>query len=132
MFEGVTVDYDRVQSSTATEDGERIVLALDSPQGPTNISLPTSEVPRLIVAISTAAGMAKAAQAGKEVSLAFQLRSLGVQVREDANEVVFLVELASGSQLLFQTDPQTASQFVLECAQTLGLVPGRGAAKTVQ
>src|SRR3954454_24788072 len=82
MIEAATVDFDRVQSSTATKDGDRIVLILDAPGGPTNISLPSSEVPRLLTAISTPAGMAKVAQTGKPVSLALPVRSLQVRVHQ--------------------------------------------------
>jgi hypothetical protein len=51
MIEAVTIDYDHVQSSTATVDGNRIVLTLGTETGSTSISLPLSEVPRLIAAI---------------------------------------------------------------------------------
>src|SRR5215212_10994951 len=64
MIEAFTIDYNRVESSTATEDGDRIVVTLDSDNGPTNISLPTSEAQRLLTAVVTAAGMAAAAQKG--------------------------------------------------------------------
>jgi cytochrome c len=46
MIEDITIDYDRVHSSTATVDGERIVITLHTSKGATNISLPASEVPR--------------------------------------------------------------------------------------
>ena len=60
MIEAVTIDYNRVQSSTATEGGERIVVTLEADAGPANISLPSSEAARLMTVL-TATGMAVAA-----------------------------------------------------------------------
>src|SRR3954468_15065870 len=104
MIEDFTMDYNRVQASTATEDGDRIVVTLDADMGPTNISLPTSEVPRLVTAITTAAGMATAAQTGNHPLLALPVRSLGVRILPRSNEVVLVVELAGGAEMFFQAD----------------------------
>ena len=132
MIDAATIDYDRVHSSTVTEDGERIVLTFDTQQGATNISLPASEVPRLIVAVSNAAGMAKAAQAGKEISPVFPVRSLGFRDNEESNEVLLMVELNGGSELTFRTDRQTATRFIVDCAQALGLMPGQTSPRSTQ
>ena len=119
MFEDITIDYDRVHSSTATVDGERIVITLHTGNGATNISLPASEVPRLIAAISTAAGMAKEAYTGNPTHLAFAVRKIEVRTRERVNHVLLVLELLGGAELTFEIEPQTALQCSNQIAQTL-------------
>ena len=104
MIEALTVDYDRVQPSSATIDGSRIVFALGAGGGSTNISLPVSEVARLIAAIATGANMAKQAQGRNCPSLAFQARRL--EVRLDDSGSLFAIALVGGTELLFRADRQ--------------------------
>jgi hypothetical protein len=119
MIEAATIDYDRVQSSTATIDGTRIVLTLEADQGPTNISLPLTEVPRLIAAIATGAGVAKEAQCGKRATMALRARRLESQRGKQPGELWLLVELVGGTELVFQADRQVMSQFLSDCVENL-------------
>jgi hypothetical protein len=117
MIEALTVDYDRVQSSSATIDGSRIVFALGAGGGSTNISLPVSEVARLIAAIATGANMAKQAQGRNCPSLAFQARRL--KVRLDDSGSLFAIALVGGTELLFRADRQVFLKFVSDCAKMM-------------
>ena len=121
MIEAFTIDYNRVESSTATEDGDRIVLTLDSDNGPTNISLPTSEAPRLLTAVVTAAGMAVAAQKGDHTLMVLGADSFDIRVHPTKNEVLFIVALPGGAEMAFQTDRETATQFSDRSTQLLEL-----------
>src|SRR5215203_2117575 len=121
MIEAFTIDYNRVESSTATEDGDRIVLTLDSDNGPTNISLPTSEAPRLLTAVVTAAGMAAAAQKGDRTLMVLGAHNVAIRVHPTKDEVLFIVALPGGAEMAFQTDRETATQFSDHCAQLLQL-----------
>jgi hypothetical protein len=121
MIEGATFDYDRVESSTATEDGNRIVITLAAERGPTSISLPTSEVARLILAISTATGMAVAAHTGRSLAPVLPVRKLRLGPSEADDDVHFAVELHGGAQMVFQTDRPTAAEFMHDWIQMLEL-----------
>jgi hypothetical protein len=130
MIEAPTVDYDRVHSSTATEDGERIVLTLATEEGTTNISLPSNQVPRLITAASTAAGMAKRAQGLKRTSLAFGVQNIEIRVQDACTEVLLVIELAGGAELVFQTNNERLAQFLDECES--GLKSIRQSGRSIQ
>ena len=117
MIEALTVDYDHVQSSSATIDGSRIVFTLGADGGSTNISLPVSEVARLIAAIATGANMARQAQGRNCPSLAFQARRL--EVRLDGSDALLAIGLAGGTELLFRADRQVFMKFVGDCAKTM-------------
>ena len=121
MIEAFTIDYNRVESSTATEDGDRIVVTLDSDNGPTNVSLPTSEAPRLLSAVVTAAGMAAAAQKGARTLMVLGAHNVAIRVHPTKDEVLFIVALPGGAEMAFQTDRETATQFSDRCAQMLEL-----------
>jgi hypothetical protein len=120
MIEAPTIDYERVQSSTATIDGSRIVLTLDANGGPTSISLPVSEIPRLISAVATGAGMAKQAQSGRRTALALRARRLQALVRNHPDDSSLVIELAGGTELVFQADHQVMSKFVSACTEKTG------------
>jgi hypothetical protein len=119
MIEALTTDYDRVHSSTATEDGERIVLTLATEEAITNISLPSNQVPRLITAASTAAGLAKQAQGLKHTSLALGVRNIQLRIQHACTEVLLVIELSGGAELVFQTNNEKLSQFLDECGNGL-------------
>jgi len=121
MIEAFTVDYNRVESSTKTEDGDRIVVTLDSVIGPANISLPTSEAPRLLTAVVTAAGMAVAAQKGDRTLMVLGADSFEIRVHPTKNEVLFIIALPGGAEMAFQTDRETATQFADRSTQLLEL-----------
>ncbi len=118
MINALTMDFDHVRSSTATVDGSRIVLTLETQAGPTNVSLPVNEVPRLLVAVSDATRLANAAQKDAR-RLALPVRRLDVLVHDTDRELLLAVELASGTELVFQINPELMSQFVRTCSQSL-------------
>ena len=121
MIEAFTIDYNRVESSTATEDGDRIVVTLDSETGPTNVSLPTSEAPRLLTAVVTAAGMAVAAQKADRTLMVLGAHDVAIRIHPTKNEVLFIIALPGGAEMAFQTDRETATEFSDRCAQLLEL-----------
>jgi hypothetical protein len=116
MIEALTIDYDLVQSSSATIDGSRIVFTLYADGGSTNISLPVSEVPRLIAAIASGASMARQAQRGKR-SLAIKAHRLEAWFED--RDTLLAIALAGGTELLFQADSQVFLNFVSDCAKKM-------------
>src|SRR4051812_43974477 len=132
MIEAPTVDYDRVRSSTATEDGARIVLTLDSEAGFTNVSLPLLEVPRLILAISSACGMAKATRPGHSSVPILPARRIGISPTPAGDQVHFVVEVRGGAELAFQTDRRTAFEFMHEWVHKLQLENAEGTNRPIQ
>jgi len=131
MIEDLTVDYDRVESSTATEDGDRIVVTLSTELGATHISLPATEVPRLILAISTAAGMAQAAHTRSETVPALPLRSLKVCPPDAPDQVRFVAQLRGGAEMVFQINRRAAAEIMHDWIQALKLESAPGANKPV-
>jgi len=119
MIEDITVDYDRVESSTATMDGDRIVVTLATELGSTNISLPTAEVPRLILAISTAAGIANEARTRTSSALALPLRTLRMCLAQTPDQVQFVVEFRGGAEMVFEIDRRAAAEFMHDWIEAL-------------
>ena len=132
MIEAFTIDYNRVESSTATEDGDRIVVTLDSDNGPTNISLPSSEAPRLLTAVVTAAGMAVSAQKSDRTLMVLGAHNVAIRVHPTKNEVLFIITLPGGAEMAFQTDRETASRFSERCTQLLELAQAEASGRRLQ
>src|ERR1043165_3507460 len=119
MFVGPTDDYNRVESSTGTEDGSRVVIILARDAEQTSISLPAIEVPRLILAISTAAAMARSARGELSPTPLLPTKSLRFGPDELSDRVQFFVELHGGAEMAFQIDRRTATEFMHDWIQAL-------------
>jgi|SRR5262245_928040 len=130
MIEGLTVDYDRVESLTATVDGDRIVITLATGPDSTSISLPAAEAPRLILAISTAAGLAKAARGPSTTAPTLPVENIRLCPPQSSDRVQFVVQLPRGAEMIFETSRRAAAEFMHDWIQALRLEqsphPNRG------
>src|SRR5262245_44317115 len=121
MIEGLTVDYDRVESSTATVDGDRIVITLATGQDSTSISLPAAEATRIILAISTAAGLAKAARGPSTTAPTLPVENIRPCPSQSSDRVQFVVQPRGGAEMVFDTSRSAAAEFIHDWIEALRL-----------